>query len=123
MKCFIAILSSGFLFCSCADMFVTRSQVNTASRGGVIDSKDFGSISGVRMTTSCGVGAHDPRASYILPFCIDNATFIGDEAASDGEMPMRKALTPVSFAFTLKEQVEKIPPVRILWDDEFPRTG
>ncbi len=104
-------------------MYVTRSQVNTASSGGVIDSKDYGSVSGVRMTTSCGVGAHDPRAIYIRPFCIDNATFTGDEAASDGEMPIRKALTPVSFASTLKEQLEKIAPARILEDDEVPRTG
>ncbi len=123
MKSFIAILSSSFFFCSCADMYVTKSTVNSASSGGAIDAKDFGSVSGVHMTTSCGVGAHDPKAIYIRPFCIDNATFIGDQAASDGEMPMRKALTPVSFASTLKEQLEKIAPARILKDDESPRTG
>lgn len=80
-------------------------------------------MSGIHMTTNCGVGAHDPRAIYIRPFCIDNATFTGDEAASDGEMPIRKALTPVSFAGTLKEQLEKMAPTRILRDDESPRTG
>ncbi len=104
-------------------MYVTRSQVNSASSGSAIDSKDYGSVSGVHMTTSCGVGAHDPRAIYIRPFCIDTATFTGDQTASDGEMPIRKALTPVSFASTLKEQLEKIAPARILKDDESPRTG
>lgn len=123
MKSFIALLSSSFLLCSCADMHVTRSQVNSASSGSSIDAKDYGSVSGVRMTTSCGVGAHNPKAIYIRPFCIDGATFIGDETASDGEMPMRKALTPVSFASTLKEQLEKMAPARILRDDESPRTG
>ena len=44
----------------------------------------------VRMTTNCGVGATDPKAIYIRPFCIDNATFQGDETVSDGEMPIRK---------------------------------
>lgn len=104
-------------------MYVTKSQVNSASSGAAIDAKDYGSVSGVRMTTSCGVGAHDPRAIYIRPFCIDNAIFAGDQTASAGEMPIRKALTPVSFASTLKEQLEKIAPARILKDDESPRTG
>ena len=122
MKPYLAILSSSFLLCSCADMYVTRSQVGSASRGAAIDSKDFGSASGIHMTT-CGVGAHEPRAIYIRPFCIDNATFTGDQTASDGEMPIRKALTPVSFAGTLKEQLEKIAPARVLKDDESPRTG
>ena len=103
-------------------MYVTKSQVGGASGGGAIDAKDFGSSSGIHMTT-CGVGAHDPRAIYIRPFCIDNASFTGDQTASDGEMPMRKALTPVSFAATLKEQLEKIAPTRVLQDDESPRTG
>ena len=99
-------------------MYVTKSQVG--GTGGPIDAKDFGS--GIHMTT-CGVGAHDPTAIYIRPFCIDNASFTGDQTASEGEMALRKALTPVSFAVTLKEQLEKIAPTRVLQDDESPRTG
>ena len=33
-------------------------------------------------------------------------------------MALRKALTPVSFAVTLKEQLEKIAPTRVLQNDE-----
>ena len=124
MKSFIAILSSSFLLSSCADMYVTKTDVATA--GGVstaqIDPKDFGSVDGVRMTT-CGVGAANPKAIYIRPFCIDQASFTGDQTDSEGEMPIRKALVPVSFAGTLKESLAKMAPTRILQDDETPRTG
>src|SRR5438445_1956327 len=123
MKSFIAIASS-ILLCSCADMYVTKTEVATSGGRGTapIDTKDFGS-KGVHMITNCGVGAHNPSAIYIRPFCIDTAVFQGDEALSDGEMPIRKALTPVEFANDLKEQLEKIAPARILKDSETPRTG
>ena len=83
MKSFIAILSSSFLLCSCADMYVTKTDVaavGSASRT-QIDPKDFGSVDGVRMTT-CGVGAANPKAIYIRPFCIDQATFPGVTTAT-----------------------------------------
>jgi len=67
--------------------------------------------------------ASGPSAIYIRPFWIDTAVFKGDEALSDGEMPIRKAITPVEFANDLKEQLEKIAPARILKDTETPRTG
>lgn len=108
------------LLCSCADMYVSKTDVATAGGAAAIDSKDFGS--GIRMTT-CGVGAANPKAIYIRPFCIDNATFVGDQTASLGEMPIRQALVPVSFAGTLKESLEKMAPTRILEDDESPRLG
>jgi hypothetical protein len=121
MKSFIAIASS-LLLCSCANMVVTKTDVATCDRAGAaIDAKDYGSTR-VHMTT-CGVGAHDPRAIYIRHFCIDTAVFQGDEAASDGEMPIRKALTPVEFAQDLKEELERMAPARILKDHETPRTG
>jgi hypothetical protein len=123
MKSFIAIASSSLLLCSCADMHVTNSTVGASGRSGAIDSKDYGSVSGVHMSANCGVGAHDPRAIYIRPFCIDSASFTGDETPSEGEMPIRKALTPVSFATTLKEELEKLAPARVLKDDEAPRVG
>ena len=84
MKAFIAIVS-GSLLCSCADMYVTRSQVNGGGVAAPVDAKDFGSR--VRMiTANCGVGAYGPSAIYIRPFCIDTASFRGDEAQSDGEL-------------------------------------
>ena len=112
------------LLCSCADMYVTQTQVSTPGGHSVaaIDAKDYGS-KGVHMITNCGVGAANPRAIYLRPFCIDTAVFRGDEALSDGEMPIRKALAPVEFATDLKEQLEKIAPTRILKDSEAPRTG
>src|SRR5256886_8667289 len=123
MKSVIAIASS-ILLCSCADMYVSQTQVSTPGGRNVaaIDAKDYGS-KGVHMITNCGVGAAHPSAIYIRPFCIDTAVFKGDQALSDGEMPIRKALAPVEFASDLKEQMEKIAPARILKDTESPRTG
>ena len=97
------------LLCSCADMYVTRTDVATPGGRavGAIDAKDYGS-KGVHMITNCGVGASNPSAIYIRPFCIDTAVFKGDEALSDGEMPIRKALAPVEFANDLKEQLNEI---------------
>lgn len=120
----LIILVSSLLLCSCADMVVTKTDVATPGGGSTapIDAKDFGSR-GVYMTTNCGVGASNPRAIYVRPFCIDNAIFQGDEGASDGEMPIRKALTPVEFAEDMKEELERIAPVRILKDNESPRVG
>ncbi len=105
-------------------MYVTRTEVATPGgrTAGAIDAKDYGSKD-VHMITNCGVGASGPSAIYIRPFCIDTAVFKGDEALSDGEMPIRKANTPVEFANDLKEQLEKIAPARILKDTETPRTG
>jgi hypothetical protein len=103
-------------------MFVTNASVGGAGAGAVTDSKDFAS-GRVHMITNCGIGAFAPKAIYVRPFCIDQATFQGDEADSVGEMPLRKALTPVEFASRLKEQLEKIAPSRVLHDGEQPPTG
>jgi hypothetical protein len=122
MKPFLAILSS-ILLCSCADMYVTKTQVAGGSTRTTASTDAKDSKNGVYMTTNCGVGAYGPKAIYIRPFCIDTAVFTGDQTNSDGEMPIRKALTPVEFAGDLKEQLEKIAPARILRDYETPRTG
>jgi Domain of unknown function (DUF4410) len=123
MKSLIALLAS-FLFCSCADMVVTKTDVAGGSHSTASsDAKDFDAKNGIRMVTNCGVGASGPKAIYIRPFCIDTAVFKGDETPSDGEMPIRKALTPIEFAGDLKEQLELLAPSRILQEDETPRTG
>jgi hypothetical protein len=122
MKPFFAIVT-GMLLCSCADMYVTKTYVAGGSESvAAVDGKDYGSPR-VHMLTSCGVGATGPEAIYIRPFCIDNAVFAGDEANSDGEMPIRKALTPVEFAQDLKETLEKLAPTRILKENEVARMG
>jgi Domain of unknown function (DUF4410) len=121
MKPFIAIASS-LLLCSCGDMYVTKSRVGGTGAGAATDTKDFGSH--VRMiSANCGVGAYGPRAIYIRPFCVDTAKFTGDQAHTDGEMPIRKALAPVEFAEDLKEQLEKIAPARVLKPHETPELG
>ncbi len=108
MKPFLALLFSSLL-CSCADMYVTKTDVAGGSTASTVtsDPKDYDSKSGIRMVTNCGVGASEPKAIYIRPFCIDTAIFKGDQTASDGEMPIRKALTPIEFAGDLKQQLEK----------------
>src|SRR2546423_13755073 len=121
MKLFLALLSS-ILLCSCAEMYVTKTEVAGGSTRTTTTS-DAKDSKGVYMTTNCGVGAYAPKAIYIRPFCIDNAVFTGDQTKSEGEMPIRKALTPVEFAGVLKEQLEKMAPARILRDNETPRTG
>jgi Domain of unknown function (DUF4410) len=122
MKSFIAIASC-LLLCSCADMVVTKTYVpNSAGQApGIVDAKDVGSR--VRYQTNCGVAETNPSAIYIRPFCVDSAIFRGDEGASDGEMPLRKALTPVAFAEDLKEELSKIAPARVLADNERPKVG
>ena len=123
MKSLIAIASS-LLLCSCADMVVTKTTVSTA--GGHVraaaDSKDFDAKDGVRYET-CGVGATNPAAIYIRPFCIDSAIFRGDEAASNGEDPIRKALVPVAFAHNLKEELSKLAPSLVIAENETPKVG
>jgi hypothetical protein len=121
----LTVIAFSLLVCSCADMVVTKTYVPNSGVGarGVVDAKDFGSSESVRYTTNCGVGEANPSAIYIRPFCIDTAVFRGDEAASDGEMPIRKALTPVAFAQNLKEELSKMAPARILKDDEAPKVG
>ena len=124
MKSFLAIVS-GMLLCSCADMYVTKTEVagSATQSSAAVDAKDYGSTGVHMITNNCGVGAANPVAIYIRPFCIDTATFSGDEANSDGEMPIRKALTPVEFAEDLKEELELMAPARILKDSEMPRVG
>ena len=123
MKLLIVTIFS-VLLCSCANMTVTKTEVATpgGQASAPIDAKDFASR-GVHMVTNCGVGASHPSSIYIRPFCIDTAVFEADEAASSGEMPIRKALTPVEFAEDLKEELEKIAPARILKNTEAPRVG
>ena len=127
MKPLFAILSSSLLLCSCADMYVTQTHTVSgtgAASTGAIDPKDLSAIEGVRMVTNnCGVGAANPKAIYIRPFCVDQATVQGDFAHSDGAVPIRKALTPHHFASLLKQQLGKIAPARVLEEDEVPRTG
>lgn len=124
MKAFIVIASS-LLFCSCADMYVTKTYVSgsASQRHTTVDAKDFGSREAGVYMERCGVGASNPRAIYIRPFCIDSAAVRGDVAHSDGEVPIRTALMPVEFAVDLKEQLEKLAPARILKDDEHPTVG
>jgi uncharacterized protein DUF4410 len=124
MKSFTVIASS-LLLCSCADMVVTKSYTSTsATRTRTeVDAKDFGSTETVRYEANCGVGEANPSAIYIRPFCIDHAIFTGDQTVSDGEMPIRKALTPIQFAGDLKEELSKLAPARVLADDEVPKVG
>jgi hypothetical protein len=104
-------------------MYVTKTDVSTpaGAAAGPVDAKDFKSM-GVRVT-NCGVGAYNPTAIYVRPFCVDTAVFEGDEANSEGEMPIRKALAPVELAEDLKEELERIAPARVIGEHQSPRGG
>jgi hypothetical protein len=118
-----SVILVSLLLCSCADMVVTKTYVSTPNGGarGATDAKDFGS--GLHYETNCGVGAANPSAIYIRPFCIDQAIIAGEIAPSDGETPIRKALIPIQFAGDLKQELSKMAPSRILEDDEVPKVG
>ena len=83
------------------------------------DAKDY---NGIHMVTNCGVGASNPKAIYIRPFCIDTAVFT-DDIGTPAEVVILKAISPLEFAGDLKESLEKLAPARILKEDEIPRTG
>ena len=59
-----------------------------------VDAKDFDPKESVRYETNCGLGAANPSAIYIRPFCIDGAIFRGDEAASDAKCRFAKRSRP-----------------------------
>jgi hypothetical protein len=117
MKSFIVITSS-LLLCSCADMVVTKSYVSSSHTA--VDAKDIGSV---HYETNCGVGATDPAAIYIRPFCIDSATIRGDVATTDAEVPIHRALLPHAFAADLKEELSKLAPALVIADNEVPKIG
>lgn len=119
----LTVIVTCLLLCSCADMVVTKTYVSNSGTRAAVDAKDVGSTESVRYETNCGVGAANPTAIYIRPFCIDRAIFTGDEATSAGEMPIRKALTPVEFAGDLKEELSKLAPARVIDADEVPKVG
>ena len=61
----VIVIASSILLCSCADMYVTRTEVATPGgrTAGAIDAKDYGS-KGVHMITNCGVGERPERHLY-----------------------------------------------------------
>ncbi len=117
MKSFLAIAST-LLLCSCADMVVTKSYVSNSSTA--VDAKDFGSV---HYETNCGVGATDPAAIYIRPFCIGSAVIRGDVATTEAEVPIHRALLPHAFAADLKEELSKLAPALVIADNEVPKIG
>src|SRR5439155_26484900 len=73
MKSLIAIASS-LLLCSCADMYLTKSQVGGAGAAAPTDTKDCGSH--VRsITANCGVVAYNSGAIKIRTFSVDTWKF------------------------------------------------
>lgn len=119
----LTVIASCLLLCSCADMVVTRSTSTASASRAQVDAKDFDAKESVRFQTNCGIGAAHPAAIYIRPFCIDGATFRGDETASAAEMPIRQSLVPVAFAEELKEKLSQLAPTRVLEPNEYPRVG
>jgi hypothetical protein len=101
----------------------TYSSATTSSTRTESDGKDFDAKEGVHFETNCGVGAYNPVAIYIRPFCIAGTTIRGDEAPTEAGVPLRASLIPVAFAGDLKDQLSKIAPTMILHADETPKVG
>ncbi len=120
---FFTVIATSLLLSSCADMVVTKTYNSSSASYAEVDAKDVGSKEMVRYETNCGVGATDPEAIYIRPFCIDRTLVRGDVATTPGELPIRVSLIPHQFAGDLKEELSKLAPARILTADEVPKTG
>jgi hypothetical protein len=73
--------------------------------------------------TDVASGATKPKAIYIRSYIGDDSTFVGHQAQSKGERPIRRSLAPAEFSTALKLELEKMAPARVLEDDEVPTTG
>ena len=62
------------------------------------------------ITANCGVGAYGSALHLHSAVLYRHGEFTGDQAQTDGEMPIRKALAPVEFAEDLKEAARKNGP-------------
>src|SRR5689334_9000 len=61
-----------------------------------------------------------PSAIYIRPFAVGE--FRGDHHGA-GQEALTKGQAPMMFAEILRDELEKIAPVRILEPDEHPKAG
>jgi hypothetical protein len=73
--------------------------------------------------TEVASGATNPKAIYIRSYVADESNFVGHQANSKGERPIRHSLAPAEFSAALKQELEKMAPARVLEDDEVPTTG
>jgi hypothetical protein len=92
MKLALLALSSSLLFVGCAGVRVADTQVAS--------------------------GAVNPRSIYIRPFDVSSTEYKGLHRGGWGERPIRQSLAGRNFAESLKEELEKLAPARILEDDE-----
>ncbi len=73
--------------------------------------------------TDVASGATNPRAIYIRSYVGGESDFVGHQAQSRGERPIRRSLAPAEFSQALKREREKMAPARVLEDGEEPTTG
>lgn len=73
--------------------------------------------------TYVATGAANPRTIYIRPFDVSYTNFNGRHRGGVGERPIRQSLAGLTFAETLKEEVEKISPALVLKPGDKPTTG
>lgn len=79
---------------------------------------------GVRIVdTQVASGAANPRAIYIRPFEVGGTQYLGDHRGGRGERPIRHSLAGRNFAESLKQELEKLAPARVIEDDERPTEG
>jgi len=97
MKLALFALSTSLLFAGCAGVFVADTQVAS--------------------------GAVNPRAIYIRPFDVSSTEYKGLHRGGWGERPIRQSLAGRNFADSLKEELEKLAPARVIEDNEVPVEG
>ncbi|RYD83214.1 MAG: hypothetical protein EOP84_08230, partial [Verrucomicrobiaceae bacterium] len=85
----------------------------------------FTSCAGVRVadTQVAAVVTERPNAIYIRPFSVEGAEFTGYHPGGPGARPIEQSKAPAEFAIILKDELEKLAPVRVLRSDERATQG
>lgn len=84
----------------------------------------FVGCAGVRVSdTQVASGAVNPRSIYIRPFDVSSTEYKGRHRGGWGEQPIRQSLAGRNFADSLKEELEKLAPARVIEADEAPVEG
>jgi len=72
--------------------------------------------------TDVATGAANPKFIYIRPFTVTSQTFKGDHKGK-ARREIFSSQAPIQFAEVLKEELEKLAPAMVIYENEMPETG